>query len=61
MIARSTQLIGAIIGTEETADFTVSNPRSKKRRCLFDVSITRRSGVRFTALQGTIWRSAKLR
>jgi hypothetical protein len=60
MIARSTQLTGVIVGTEETVDFAVSNPRSRKRRGLFDVLMMRRSGVRFTALRGTIWRSAKL-
>jgi hypothetical protein len=46
--------------TEETADSAVSNPRSRKRRGLFDVPMMRRSGVRFPAPRGTIWRSAKL-
>jgi hypothetical protein len=60
MIARSTQLTGVIVGTEETTYSVVSNPQSRKRRCLFDVLMTRRSGVRFSAPWGTIWRSAKL-
>jgi hypothetical protein len=60
MIVRSTQLTGAIAGTEETTDSMLSNPRSRKRRGLFGISMTRRSGVRFTASWGTIWRSAKL-
>jgi hypothetical protein len=40
--------------TEGTADTTASNPRSKKRRGLFSVPMTRRSGVKFTAPHGTI-------
>jgi hypothetical protein len=60
MIVRSTQLTGAIVGTEETVDFAVSNPQSRKRRDIFDILMTGRSGVRFTAPCGTIWRSAKL-
>jgi hypothetical protein len=56
-IARSTQLSVAIVGIEETA---VSNPRSRKRRGLFDVLMTRRSAVRFTASWGMIWKSVKL-
>jgi hypothetical protein len=60
MIARSTQLTGTIVGTGETPDSVVSNPQSRKRRCLSSVPMTRRSGVRFTAPRGTIWWSAKL-
>jgi hypothetical protein len=60
MITRSTQLTGAIIGTKETADSAVSNPQSRKRRGLFGVPMTRRSGVRFTASRGTVWKSVKL-
>jgi hypothetical protein len=54
MIMRLTQLTGAIAGTEETMDSTVSNPQSRKRRGLFGVSMTRRSGVRFTTPWGMI-------
>jgi hypothetical protein len=57
MIARLTQLTGVIATTEETTD---SNPWSRKRRCIFSVPMMRRSGVRFTALRGMIWKSAKL-
>jgi hypothetical protein len=60
MIARSTQLTRSIIGTEENTDSAVSDPHSRKRRGLFGVPMTQRSGVRFTALRGMIWRSAKL-
>jgi hypothetical protein len=49
-----------ITRTEETTDTAASNPRSRKRRDLFDVSMTRKSGVRFTTPHGTIWKSAKL-
>jgi hypothetical protein len=51
MIIRSTQLSEAIV---ETEDSTISNPQSRKRRGLFDVPMTRRSGVRFTVPWGTI-------
>jgi hypothetical protein len=51
MIVRSTQMTGETV---------VSNPRRRKRRGLFDIQMMRRSGVRFTAPRGTIWRSAKL-
>jgi hypothetical protein len=60
MIARSTQLTGAVAGTKETADSVVSNPRSRKRRGHFSVPMTRRSGVTFIAPWGMMWRSAKL-
>jgi hypothetical protein len=60
MIMRSTHLTGAIVGTEETADSAVSNPRSRKRRGIFSVPMMWRSGVRFTAPQSMIWKSAKL-
>jgi hypothetical protein len=46
--------------TEGTADTATSNPQSKKRRVLFSVPMTQRSGVRFTAPHGTIWKSVKL-
>jgi hypothetical protein len=59
MITRSTKLTGAIIGTEDTTNSMVSNPQSRKRRCIFNVPMTWRSGVRFIALQGIIWKSAK--
>jgi hypothetical protein len=39
-----------IVGTEEIVDSAVSNPRSRKRRGIFDVPMAQRSGVRFTAL-----------
>jgi hypothetical protein len=60
MIVRPTQLTRVTVGTEETIDSTVNNPRSRKRRGLFGILMTRRSGVRFIASRGTIWRSAKL-
>jgi hypothetical protein len=50
----TTQLIGVIVGTEETADSAVSNHQSRKRRGLFRIPMTRRSGVRFTAPRGMI-------
>jgi hypothetical protein len=59
MIVRSTQLTGTIAGTEETTDSAVSNPHSRKIRGIFSVLMTRKSGVKFTAPRGTIWRSAK--
>jgi hypothetical protein len=59
-IVRSTQLPGVIARTKGTADIMASNPQSRKRRGLFDVLMTRRTGVRFTAPRGTIWKSAKL-
>jgi hypothetical protein len=54
MIVRSTQLTGVIVGIEETTDSVVSNPQSRKRRGLFGVPMTWRSGVRFTAPRGPI-------
>jgi hypothetical protein len=60
MIAKSTQRTAVIVGTEETVDSMVSNSRSRKRRGIFNVSMTRRSGVRFTAPRGIIYRSAKI-
>jgi hypothetical protein len=60
MITRSTQLIRVIARTEETMDITASNPQSRRRRGLFDVSMTQRSGARFIAPRGTIWKSARL-
>jgi hypothetical protein len=54
MIVKSTLLTGAVIGTEEIVDSTVSNSQSRKRRGLFDVPLTQRSGVRFTAPWGMI-------
>ncbi len=35
MIVRSTHLTGAIVGTEETTDSTVSNPQSRKEKRYF--------------------------
>jgi hypothetical protein len=60
MITRSTQLIEAIVGIEETVDSMVSNPQSRKRRDIFGVPMTWRSGVRFTAPRSMIWKSVKL-
>jgi hypothetical protein len=54
MIAKSTQLIGTIVGTEVIVDFVVSNSQSRKRRGISDVLMTLRSGVRFTAPRGMI-------
>jgi hypothetical protein len=42
-------MIEAITRTEVTTDTVTSNPRSRKRRCIFGVPIMWRSGVRITA------------
>jgi hypothetical protein len=55
---RSTQLIEAFTRTEETTDIMPSSPRRKRRR-LFGVLMTQRSGARFTAPWDTIWKSAR--
>jgi hypothetical protein len=40
MIMRSTQLTRVIVGTEETVDSAVSNPRCRKRRGIFGIPMT---------------------
>jgi hypothetical protein len=57
---RSTQLIEMITRIEETADIAASNPRSRRRRGLFGVPMTRRSGARFTTPRVMIQKSARL-
>jgi hypothetical protein len=42
-------MIEAITRTEVTTDTVTSNPRSRKRRGIFGVPMTWRSGVRITA------------
>jgi hypothetical protein len=59
MVVRSTQLIKAFIRTEETTDIMPSSPQSKRRRSLFGVPMTWRSGARFTPPWGMIWKSAR--
>jgi hypothetical protein len=49
MIMRSIQLIEVIARTEETVDIAPNSPRSRRRRGIFGVLTTRRSGVRFIA------------
>jgi hypothetical protein len=53
-ITRSTQLTEAITRTEETVDIMTSNSRSRKRKDLFGIPMTWRSGARFTAPRGMI-------
>jgi hypothetical protein len=60
MITRLTQLSEAITRTEGTVDTMVSSPQIRRRRGPFSVLIMQRSGVKFTAPQDMIWKSAKL-
>jgi hypothetical protein len=53
-IVRSTQLTEAIARTEETADTVASNPRIRRRRCIFGILMMQRSGAKFTAPWGMI-------
>jgi hypothetical protein len=46
---RSTQLTEAIARPEEAADTMTSSPQSRRRRGIFGVPMTRRSGAKFTA------------
>jgi hypothetical protein len=57
---RSTQLTEVIIRTEESMDIVASSPQSRRKRGHSDVPMTLKSGVRSTALQNMIWRSARL-
>jgi hypothetical protein len=59
-IMRSTQLTEPITRTKETADIMASCPRSRRRRGLSSVLMTWRSGEKFTAPWGMIWKSARL-
>jgi hypothetical protein len=54
MIVRSIQLTEAIARTEETTDIVASSPQSRRKRGLFSVPTTRRSGAKFTAPWGMI-------
>jgi hypothetical protein len=56
-IGRSTPLIGEIV---KITDITASNPQIRKRRGIFGVRTTQRSGVRSIAPWDMIWKSARL-
>jgi hypothetical protein len=58
-IMRSTQLNEVIAWTKDTTDITTSSHRSRRRRGIFSVTMMRRSGARFTAPRGMIWKSAR--
>jgi hypothetical protein len=60
MIKRLTQLPKAITRTEGTRDTAASSPRIRRRRGPFIILMTQRSGARFTAPRGMIWKSTKL-
>jgi hypothetical protein len=49
MIMRSTQLTEVISRIEETVDIMANSPQSRRRRGIFGVLTTRRSGVKFIA------------
>jgi hypothetical protein len=56
---RLIQLTEAITRTEATVDTATSSPRIRWRRDISSVLMTQRSGVRFIAPQGMIWKNAK--